>query len=296
MTVHEALKAAVAQLRKAGVEDARLSAEVLIQRVLGVGKAHLYAHLDRMLTPAEERRIAEGVSRRARREPLQYITGVVEFYGLELEVGPDVLIPRPETEGLVERVLGWRSTWESPRIVDVGTGSGALAVALAHHWPGARIVGIDVSPGAFQVASRNIRRHGLADRVSLVQGDLLFPLLDHGQRADIVVSNPPYIPSGDIDGLQPEVARFEPRAALDGGGDGLDVYRRLFFQLPEVLARPGAVAVEVGAGQAGAVRRLLEQSFGAVAGGAGGAAAVQMETGTDRDLAGIERVVWARLS
>lgn len=287
LTAAEALAWATRELRRSGVDSPRHNAEVLLQRVLGVDKARLYAHGERMLSAAEWGRFRNWTERRGSREPLQYITGAVEFFGLELNAAPAVLIPRPETEGLVERVLGWRTRWEAPLIVDVGTGSGAIAVALAVHWPRARVVGIDLSGSALRVAERNVRRHGLEGRVDLIRGDLLAPLTAKHAEVDIIVANPPYVPSAEVAGLQPEVSRFEPRLALDGGEDGLAIYRRLFAQLPQVLSRPGAVAVEVGAGQAVQVRSLLEAAL--AAGRAGGT----LGTGVDPDLAGHDRVVWA---
>ncbi|MBX6394291.1 MAG: peptide chain release factor N(5)-glutamine methyltransferase [Alicyclobacillaceae bacterium] len=284
VTVASALSWAVAEFKRCGVDAPRLCAEVLLQRATGLGKAQLYAYGDRFLSEAERRLFREWVERRKAREPLQYIVGEVEFYGLSFAVTPAVLIPRPETEGLVERVLRWRGLWEAPHIVDVGTGSGAIAAALAVHWPEARVTAVDVSRAALDVAKINLERHGVEARVTLVQGDLLGPLLDRGEKADIVVSNPPYIPSGDVDRLQPEVSAFEPRLALDGGTDGLSAYRRLAAQLSSVLAERGGVALEIGDGQAPCVRNLLE---------AGLARRGRTEMGVDRDLAGRDRVVWA---
>lgn len=286
--VAEALAWASRLLKEKGVETPRLDAEVLLGRAVGLGRAQLYAYGERRLTGEEWETFRRWVARRAAREPVAYLTGEAEFFGLSLRVSPAVLIPRPDTEILVERVLRWRDRWEAPHIVDVGTGSGAVAAALAVHWPRAVVTAVDFSEEALEVARENVLRHGLAGRVRLLRGDLLVPLAERGWRADIVVSNPPYIPSREIDGLQPEVSRYEPRAALDGGEDGLGVYRRLAAQLPKVLGTRWAVAVEIGAGRAGEVRRILEEALRSA-----GVPHASPAFGVDADLAGRERVVWA---
>jgi release factor glutamine methyltransferase len=274
-TIRDEIARGSERLRAAGVADERLTASLLLAHVLGVGRAHLIAHPERELTPDEVHEFNRAVERRAAREPFQHITGAQEFYGLELEVTPDVLVPRPETELIVEAAERlWReerprihtNTHESrsirddscgfvdsSRVHDVGTGSGALAVTLALRLPGARVMATDVSAAALAVARRNAARHGA--RVEFVRADLATAL---SGPFDLVVSNPPYIPDDDIEALQPEVRDHEPRLALAGGADGLDAYRRLFADAPRVLAPGGHLVCELGVGQADAARAIAE--------------------------------------
>ncbi|WJH37325.1 peptide chain release factor N(5)-glutamine methyltransferase [Paenibacillus sp. CC-CFT747] len=217
-------------------------------------------------------------------EPVQYIIGEQEFYGLAFTVTSAVLIPRPETELLVEAVIRYgRQLFpqRAPSAVDIGTGSGAIPVTLAVECPDWTICSSDISEAALKVAAANARRHGVAERVELLQGDLLEPHLERGTVIDILVSNPPYIPSREVEELQPEVRSHEPRSALDGGEDGLDLYRRMAAQMQWLPRYPRLVGFEVGQGQAREVGSLLEQ-----------------QRAWDRvfyvnDLAGIERHVLA---
>jgi release factor glutamine methyltransferase len=236
---------AIARLEQAGIERARDSAEWLLAAVLGTGRFEVYLEPRRPLSPAQVERYRALVARRAAREPLQHLLGFEGFDGLRLEVGPDVLIPRPETEGL-----------ERPRarVADVGTGRGAIACALAVRFPGVEVVAIDRSPAALAVAARNARAHGLADRVRLVAGDLLEPLAG---PVDVIVANLPYIPGALLPALPPEVSRWEPRAALDGGPDGLSVLRRLVMAAPRALAPGGSILLEIGEEQAGPLASLM---------------------------------------
>lgn len=243
----EALRDGRRYLAGLGLEEASLEAEVLLRHWLGVSRAFLFSHLDDPLPaagPVKGRLSGEPetsyqalLDRRAAREPLAYITGTKEFFGLELHVDRRVLIPRPETETLVGeclRLLQGRGNL-APIIADVGTGSGAIAVALASRLPHSRIYAIDSSAEALEVAGLNCERHGVDERVALLHGDLLEPL---PEPADIIVSNPPYIPSDVIGTLAPEVSVYEPRAALDGGPDGLDVVRRLLEQVGGAGSNP----------------------------------------------------------
>jgi release factor glutamine methyltransferase len=195
------------------------------------------------------------LERRREGEPIQYITGDCEFYGLPFRVTPDVLIPRPETEHLVESILGLAPVFAEPRIVDVGTGSGVIAVALAHKLPGARIAAIDVSAAALDLARENGSRNGVAERIRFLQGDLLAPVA--GETFDFVVSNPPYVPTSDRDSLSVEVREYEPGLALFAGEDGLEIYRRLIPDACGVLASGGFIVLEMGCGQADTIRSLL---------------------------------------
>jgi release factor glutamine methyltransferase len=239
-------------------ERARPDAETLLLHVLGKDKAWLVTHADEQLTVDQETRYGEVLERRYRGEPIQYITGEAEFYGLRFRVTRDVLIPRPETEHLVEKVLELAARFEQPRIVDVGTGSGAIAVALAHHLPQARITAIDLSAPALDLARQNAERNGVTGRMRFLLGDLLAPVAE--ERFEIVVSNPPYVPASDRDQLAVEVREYEPALALFAGGDGLDVYRRLIPAAFAALAPGGFVALEIGYGQEAAVHTLLATS------------------------------------
>lgn len=278
-TAADELKLAFERLKDAGVDTPLLDAQVMMARALGRSRLDVIAHPEYVLDDAQRSEFLSMLERRAARCPLAYIVGTREFFGLEIGVGPGVLVPRPETELLVEECLR-RVGGESPVIADVGTGSGAIAVALATGLPAARVYATEISPPALEVARANVEKHSLAERVSVLEGDMLAPLAGLGIRFDAIVSNPPYIPSDEIPRLQPEVAVYEPVEALDGGRDGLDAYRRLFPEAVELLREGGFVAVEVGAGQAGGVRRIAESV---------GCARVE----TARDLAGIERVIAA---
>lgn len=261
-TVGEALRWGREVLRKAGCESPALDAELLLSEGLGWTRARVLAHPEAALDPAREAAYRRLVARRARREPLAYILGRRAFWGMDLKVQPGVLIPRPETELLVERAVAWAlerggRTW-SGTVVDVGTGSGAVAVALARELPWARLWATDASPEALWVAQENARQQGVAHRIRFVQGDWLAPVEG---PVDCIVSNPPYIPSGELDRLAPEIARYEPRAALDGGPDGLAAYRGLLPQAARALSPTGALFLEVGYHQADAVSDLLHGHF-----------------------------------
>jgi release factor glutamine methyltransferase len=280
----EALGAAVDALRAAGAEDPRLDAELLLSDAMGWERAALVARPEAEVPPEAGRRFGEMVRRRLRREPVAYILGRKAFRRIELVVDHRVLIPRPETELLVELALEL-----APRtVLDVGTGSGAIALALADELPGCAVTGTETSAGALEVARANAERLGLADRVELLPGTL-----PENREFDLVLANLPYVAERDWPSLQPEVAKWEPREALLAGPDGLAAYRS-FFASPRLAGSLGhstesgnsagglpAVAVEVGAGQAAAVAELV---------GAAGFGEVEVR----RDLAGIERVVVGR--
>ena len=259
MLVQEALAQAATQLRNEGVESPRLDAELLLAHVLVVNRAALFTWPDRRLTPKELTRYRDLVARRANREPLAYIIGHREFFGLDLAVGPACLIPRPETELLVEHALRLaRRLAQAPQIADVGAGSGAIAVALAVHLPEATVVALDGSAEALAVAAGNARRHGVAGRVHCLQGDLLAPL--HGP-VNLIVANLPYVTTEEWAGLPPEIREHEPRAALDGGPDGLALIRRLLPAAAPSLRPEGAILLEIGASQGQAVTTLARQHF-----------------------------------
>ena len=246
-------------LRDAGIADTEIEAEALLRHMLGLDRATFFARLNEPV-PFEQAALAEGLAeRRAGGEPLGYITGRREFYGLEFLVDRRVLVPRQETELLVDLALAACATRYGKRAVvaDVGTGSGAIAVTLATRLPDAVVYATDVSGGALEVAGANAKRHGVAERVRLLHGDLLSPL---PERADVIVSNPPYIPTGEHSGLPRDVQR-EPFLALDGGPDGMEVIARLLEQAPRYLEAGGAMFVEMAPEQSADVTRMAERRF-----------------------------------
>lgn len=252
MTVLEVIQRSTEYLTRKGVESARLQAELLLAHVLRVPRLRLYLEFERVLADDELDALRELVRRRGAREPLQYLLGTVNFCGLELQVTPAVLIPRPETELLAERAwtfLAGRGGDESPpAALDFGTGSGCLAIALAVHCPAAQIMATDISAAALAVARANAARHGVETRIRFLPGEG-FAALPPDARFDLIVANPPYIPSAEIARLQPEVRDHEPRVALDGGPDGLAVLRQLAAEGRAWLKPGGRLMLELGDGQ-----------------------------------------------
>ena len=276
-TLGEVLRLSTAHLERHGSPTPRLDAELLVGHALDLGRVELYTGFERPLTDDELAVCRELIARRARREPVAYILGRWGFRGLDLDVDPRVLVPRPETELVVDRCLALIAREPGPAILDAGTGSGAIALALASELPGAEVWGCDISDEALEVARANAVRLGI--EVEWARSDLLSGL--GGRRFHLVVSNPPYVAASAIDGLEPEVRDWEPRGATVAGDTGLEVIERLVSAAPDALAPGGVLVLEVGAGQAGAVSGMME------AAGLGGIAC-------DRDHAGIERVVWGR--
>lgn len=244
---------AVAELGTNAAQDA----ELLLLHTLSLPRTILYTYPSRLLDEREQAAFWAVVERRVMGEPIQYITGVQEFYGLALAVTPAVLIPRPETELLVEAVLDRLPRAGEMRLADVGTGSGAIAIALACHRPDARVVAIDRAREALAVARQNAAAHGVADRVEFLEGDLLGGLASGAPILDAVVSNPPYIPEGDRPGLERQVREFEPALALFAGVDGFGIYDRLLPQAWARLRPGGLLAMEIGAGQREAIAARL---------------------------------------
>ncbi|HLH21092.1 MAG TPA: peptide chain release factor N(5)-glutamine methyltransferase [Chloroflexota bacterium] len=282
VTVDAALSWAKRALRAAAVPSPALDALLLLAATLHASKASLLAHPERALTGAEAGQYAAWVARRAQRVPLAYLLGTREFYGRDFLVTPDVLVPRPETELLIEIALDHLRGQAAPGwAADLGTGSGALAVTLAAERPGLRLVATDRSPAALAVAATNAARHAVADRVSLLAADLLGGVVG---PLGLVVANLPYIPTAAIDALMPEVARHEPRLALDGGPDGLALNRRLLAEAATRLAPGGLLLLEIGNDQGAALR----------------AEAARRLPGADvavvTDLAGHDRVLRVRTS
>jgi release factor glutamine methyltransferase len=234
-------------------ERARLDAETLLLHLIGKNRAWLLTHLDDEFGGCTSIGYAQQVERRLAGEPIQYITGECEFYGLPFRVNKDVLIPRPETEHLVEKVLELASGFQRPRIVDVGTGSGAIAIALAHGLPTAELTATDLSSAALSVARENAELNGV--RVRLLEGDLLGPVAE--ERFEFIVSNPPYVSAGDRETLAVEVREYEPEMALFAGNHGLDIYRRLTKHSYDVVVPGGYVFFEIGHGQTAAITELF---------------------------------------
>ena len=252
MKVKDSLRRTAAKLAAKGIDDASLEAELLLMHVMGVERAGLYVRLEDDLSTENNRVLSKLVSRRLKREPSAYILGHREFYGLDFYVDASVLIPRPETETLVEEAITFaRSNFPfgDPIIADIGTGSGAIAVSLARSLPRAGVCGVDISPRALDIAALNCIRHNV--RVELLAGDLLAPL---SEPVDMIVANLPYIADSDMAGLSDEIREYEPTVALAGGEDGLDIVRRLVVAAPQRLKLGGTVLVEVAPAQVDALR------------------------------------------
>ncbi|HYH04085.1 MAG TPA: peptide chain release factor N(5)-glutamine methyltransferase [Bacillota bacterium] len=281
LTIAAILGKTVPYLAEKGLPNPRLEADLMLGFVLDLPRVKLYSDWDRPLNPDEIQRYREIIAKRVQGWPMAYLTGKKPFLSWDFVVNRAVLIPRPETEELVEAVVtavkGRTVCWGA----DIGTGSGAIGIALAKALPESQWVAVDISPEALEVAQTNAANLEVAERIRFVQGDLLQPLLDSGQRFDLIVSNPPYIPSSEIAGLQPEV-RKEPVLALDGGPDGLDPYRRMIPQLDQVLAPEGIVAFEHGADQREPLTELLNTA---------GYASTALQ-----DLAGLDRIIIAHKS
>lgn len=261
-----------------GLENPRLDAEILLCSVLQCQRITLYVHFDQ---PLEEHELAQYrgyVARRAAAEPLAYILGSRAFMKYDFKVTPDVLVPRPETELLVECAAKLAGFIEKPEILDIGTGSGAIIVSLLDMLPKAHGTAVDVSPGALAVAKENAKQIGVDGRLDFVRSDL-YAALPQGAKFDVIISNPPYIPSADISGLAADVRR-EPRLALDGGADGLNFYRRIIAGAPQYLKDDGFLAFEIGINQGEAVADLCRSHGFEV-------------TAVRHDYAGIERMVFA---
>jgi release factor glutamine methyltransferase len=254
LTLKKAIAAAAGRLDGA---DATRDAQLLLLHAIGIARTALFTDPDRLLTEEELAVYDAAIARRAAGEPVQYITGQQEFYGLMLKVSPAVLIPRPETELLVEAVLERLPADRETKIADVGTGSGAIAIVLAYRLPKARVTAVDLSQAALAVSRDNAAVHGVTGRVRLLSSDLLAAVA--GEVFDAVVSNPPYVPEADRDSLDRQVREFEPPLALFAGDSGLDVYKRLIPQALAVLKPGGLLAMEIGFGQGEALAELLAE-------------------------------------
>ena len=291
MTVLEAIQKSTEFLAKKGVESPRLQTELLLAHLLKLPRMKLYLNFERPLTPVETDGLREFIKRRGQREPLQHITGSTSFCGLEIAVNRHALVPRPETELLAESGWNFLSTLnctpnafgaQPSTVLDFGTGTGCIAIALAAKCPSAKVVATDVSPDALALAKQNAAHYNVAERIEFLQGDGFAAFQSEGRvtrvpnseietkirdscnsplrkmEFDLIISNPPYIPSAEIATLQPEVRDFDPRAALDGGVDGLDFYRKLAVESKPFLKPGGKIMLEFGDGQADAIRKMFE--------------------------------------
>ena len=279
MNIFAAIDSAAIRFRDAGIANERREASSLLAFVLGREDVFMIAHPEYELSKSEAAAFENVVKRRALREPFHYIVGRKEFYGLEFEVAPGVLIPRPETEILVEAATSIMSGTESPAFYEIGVGSGCISVSILQNVNTARAVSVDISETALSVTARNADRHGVAGRLTLRKADVFEALFG---AFDLIVSNPPYIEDGDLESLQTEVGGFEPHTALFGGRDGLDIIKRIVAEAPEFLKSHGFLLIEIGFGQAGSVKELF-------------AAAVWESVEFLPDLQGISRIVKARM-
>jgi len=256
-TIESLLRSATAELESEGIPFAAREARSLLGFVMGKDHAFLIAHPEINVSQGLADRFVDSVHRRAGHEPFHYITGVKDFFGLEFEVSRKVLIPRAETEILVERALAFLNARSNPRFCEVGIGSGCIAVSLLFNAPTAEAVGLEISEDALALAARNAARHGVESRFELRQSNV-FQSLDTDERFDLIVSNPPYVPAADIDGLQSEVRLFEPHIALSDGADGLSIIRSIVKGSAQFLSRGGGLFLEIGFGQAEAVLQMFE--------------------------------------
>jgi release factor glutamine methyltransferase len=259
-TIARALVEAAQILRQAGVPEARREAASLLEYITGRDRTFLITHAETTLALFDVRHLRYLVERRAAGEPLQYITGHQDFYGLDFEVTPDVLIPRPETELLVEKALELLDKTEQPTFIcDVGTGSGCIPISILHERPIVQAIGLDISFPALRVAARNAARHYVRERLALVASDCFAALDSNRTRFSMIVSNPPYVTEESFAGLQREVRDHEPRLALTPGGDGLSIISQLIKDAPRFLSSGGHLLIEIGFDQHEAVRNLIDQ-------------------------------------
>ncbi len=284
ITIHKVLKEVEGTL-KDKVSTPLLDAQVILCHVLDVDRLYLIVNKERVLTAEEAYEYNKLIEKRLDGVPVQYIIGSQEFMGLRFHVEEGVLIPRPDTEILIEKILGNIEENNNYNIVDIGTGSGAITVSLAKYIEKAHVFSVDISEKALEIAMKNAEANGVRSKISFLNGSLFSPLDDIGikDKIDILVSNPPYIPSKEIEGLQVEVSKYEPRIALDGGEDGLDFYREIIDKAPEYLRRGGLIALEVGHDQARIVAGLMKEKDRYV------------DIQITKDLAGIERVVSGKI-
>ncbi|MDP2683229.1 MAG: peptide chain release factor N(5)-glutamine methyltransferase [Deltaproteobacteria bacterium] len=292
-TISETLLWAEEYLAGYNVPDAKIETEYLLAHALDCKRTELYLNHENHLSDYVLQEFIGFVERRIKREPSQYIIGEQEFWGLGFKVTRDVLIPRPETEILVEEAIKTVTSeqWpvvsknirnHSPLILDLCTGSGCIAISLAKEIPGCKVYAIDISERALDVAMENAERHDVAGRITFLQGNMFEPLNGLNIKADIIVSNPPYISKDEMKKIEPEISQYEPAGALYGGDDGLDFYRRIIAESPAYLAKGGYLMLEMGYGQAEEIKKLIKQNN------------VFEQIDIKKDLAGIDRVIKAQ--
>jgi len=284
--MHEILNWATECFRDHGIQNPRLNAELLLSRSLNLSREGLYVHLHDPIGKEEKKALEEMINRRLSGEPLQYILGHQEFWSIDLQVDPRVLIPRADTEFLVEQALSILSEISSekpPTVLEIGTGSGAIAIALAREVRNVFLVATDISREALRLARQNAKENGVLERIAFIHGDLFSPFCPFEEKEpfDLILSNPPYIVRSEIGNLAREVKDFEPMIALDGGEDGFDFLRKIISRSPEYLRKGGCLLIEVGQGQAREVSEMLEKT--------GRFSPIERI----QDLSGIERVVKA---
>jgi release factor glutamine methyltransferase len=271
-TIQKLLNWVTQYLMGKGIDSPRLSAELLLSDILGLKRIELYTQHDKPVAQKELDKLHNLVKRAGQHEPIAYLIGKTEFYSMELDVSPDCLIPRPETELLVQRAIEFlrdqrhKSGVLSPEsgvyICDLCTGCGCIAVAIARNFPNARIIATDISSSALEIAANNIKKHNLQDRITLLSGDLfepVIPQLDTG-KFDLIVSNPPYVSAVEYEKLDKNVKEYEPRLALFAGVDGLDIYRRIIEKVDDFLKNDSALIMEIGYSQGPAIREMLDKS------------------------------------
>ncbi len=262
-TIQKLLNWTAKYLTGKGVDSPRLSAELLLGDVAGLKRIELYTHFDKPVTKEQLDRLRDLVKRAGQQEPIAYLTGKTEFYSLELNITADCMIPRPETELLVERAIEFlRKRTGKQFVCDLCTGSGCIAAAIAKNFPDADIIATDISDAALNIAAKNVEKHQLGDRINLLCGDLFEPILPQLDidRFDLIVCNPPYVSSDEFEKLGKNVKDYEPRSALFAGDDGLDVYRRIIDKVEQFLRPDAALMLEIGYSQGQPVRELLEQA------------------------------------
>ena len=259
LTVLESIKLSTEYLGKKGVESPRINAELLLAHILKCKRLDLYLTFDRPLSDEEVTLYRSFLKRRGEYEPLQYIVGSVEFYGLPFLVNSSVLIPRQETEILVEEIIEQNKKDPRIKILDIGTGSGNIAVALAKHLPGSKVVASDLSKDALELAGKNSVQNGTESQVKFIENDILVSYPDE-KEFDVIVSNPPYVSGNDFEKLRPELKVYEPRQALTDDADGLIYYREISLKAKELLRPGGRLYFETGEGQSQAVRKILEEN------------------------------------
>jgi len=280
MTLGQSLRQAAHAIAALGSDEASLEAELLLMEATGLDRVHLYQRLDEEVAPEEAAVFQRYLERRLAHEPVPYIVGHKEFFGLEFEVAPCALIPRPETETLVELVIAYARGRGGPlTIADIGTGTGIIAVAVAWALPEARVIATDIAEESLALARRNAERHGVAGRMTFAQGDLLDAL---SEPVDVIAANLPYVKTADWEALPPEIREYEPRSGLDGGPDGLRLIERLLAEAPRWLRQRGALFEEIGDTQGPAAAEMARRYF------------PDAEVRVERDLAGRDRVLVVR--